>query len=209
MTVTPQIHPSNHARQAVPDPSKEPPAFPLFSLMVQPSSTPPGVSLGERHIQPDLQPIQHSPTANTVPAEFDFCNGRTSKPFRILKQRGSRGYYSTPRADRDGQRNCGPDDLSQWWTIFHEPLFNNLICSAYQQSLALRQAGSEWGGPDFLTLHAISLYALLLSHDNGALLRQILECHKNWHQSQKAFLTGQISDTGFDRDQFAGTCESQ
>ncbi len=34
-----------------------------------------------------------------------------------------------------------PDDLSQWWKVFHDPVLDSLICSAYQQNLTLRQAG--------------------------------------------------------------------
>jgi NodT family efflux transporter outer membrane factor (OMF) lipoprotein len=33
------------------------------------------------------------------------------------------------------------DDLSQWWTVFHDPTLDSLICRAYQQNLTLRQAG--------------------------------------------------------------------
>ena len=33
------------------------------------------------------------------------------------------------------------DDLTQWWTVFKDPVLNSLICNAYQQNLTLRQAG--------------------------------------------------------------------
>src|SRR5262249_6662845 len=33
------------------------------------------------------------------------------------------------------------DDLSQWWTVFNDPVLNALICDAYRQNLTLRQAG--------------------------------------------------------------------
>ena len=33
------------------------------------------------------------------------------------------------------------DDLSQWWTVFNDPVLNSLICCAYHQNLTLRQAG--------------------------------------------------------------------
>ncbi len=33
------------------------------------------------------------------------------------------------------------DDLSQWWTVFNDPVLDNLICCAYHQNLTLRQAG--------------------------------------------------------------------
>jgi NodT family efflux transporter outer membrane factor (OMF) lipoprotein len=33
------------------------------------------------------------------------------------------------------------DDLSKWWTVFHDSVLDSLICSAYQQNLSLREAG--------------------------------------------------------------------
>jgi len=33
------------------------------------------------------------------------------------------------------------DDLSKWWTVFNDPVLNDLICSAYLQNLTLREAG--------------------------------------------------------------------
>ena len=38
---------------------------------------------------------------------------------------------------------CGKDgdDLSKWWTVFNDPVLDNLICCAYHQNLTLRQAG--------------------------------------------------------------------
>jgi NodT family efflux transporter outer membrane factor (OMF) lipoprotein len=33
------------------------------------------------------------------------------------------------------------DDLSKWWTVFNDPVLNDLICYAYRQNLTLRQAG--------------------------------------------------------------------
>ena len=39
------------------------------------------------------------------------------------------------RLRRDG------DDLSKWWTVFNDPVLDNLICCAYHQNLTLRQAG--------------------------------------------------------------------
>ncbi len=32
-------------------------------------------------------------------------------------------------------------DLSQWWRVFHDPVLDDLICTAYHQNLTLRQAG--------------------------------------------------------------------
>jgi NodT family efflux transporter outer membrane factor (OMF) lipoprotein len=43
---------------------------------------------------------------------------------------------------QDKRLRRGPDDdLSQWWKVFHDPILDTLICSAYQQNLTLRQAG--------------------------------------------------------------------
>lgn len=33
------------------------------------------------------------------------------------------------------------DDLSQWWTVFQDPVLDDLICFAYRQNLTLREAG--------------------------------------------------------------------
>ena len=33
------------------------------------------------------------------------------------------------------------DDLSQWWTVFNDPVLDALICCAYHQNLTLREAG--------------------------------------------------------------------
>jgi NodT family efflux transporter outer membrane factor (OMF) lipoprotein len=35
----------------------------------------------------------------------------------------------------------GPDDLSGWWKVFHDPVLDDLVCLAYKQNLTLRQAG--------------------------------------------------------------------
>ena len=42
---------------------------------------------------------------------------------------------SDKRLRKDG------DDLSKWWTVFNDPVLDNLICCAYHQNLTLRQAG--------------------------------------------------------------------
>jgi NodT family efflux transporter outer membrane factor (OMF) lipoprotein len=33
------------------------------------------------------------------------------------------------------------DDLSKWWTVFNDPVLNDLVCDAYKQNLTLREAG--------------------------------------------------------------------
>jgi NodT family efflux transporter outer membrane factor (OMF) lipoprotein len=33
------------------------------------------------------------------------------------------------------------EDLSKWWTVFNDPVLNDLICYAYNQNLTLREAG--------------------------------------------------------------------
>ena len=33
------------------------------------------------------------------------------------------------------------DDLSKWWTVFNDPVLNDLICDAYHQNLTLKEAG--------------------------------------------------------------------
>jgi len=32
-------------------------------------------------------------------------------------------------------------DISKWWTVFNDPVLNDLICNAYHQNLTLREAG--------------------------------------------------------------------
>src|ERR1700722_4520814 len=33
------------------------------------------------------------------------------------------------------------DDLSKWWTVFNDPVLNDLVCTAYHQNLTLKEAG--------------------------------------------------------------------
>jgi NodT family efflux transporter outer membrane factor (OMF) lipoprotein len=35
------------------------------------------------------------------------------------------------------------DELSQWWTVFNDPVLSALVCDAYRQNLTLRQAGTR------------------------------------------------------------------
>ena len=57
--------------------------------------------------------------------------------------------YQTPTApvakewiDADDRRvSTGEDDLRTWWTVFNDPVLDNLIDSAYRQNLTLRAAG--------------------------------------------------------------------
>jgi NodT family efflux transporter outer membrane factor (OMF) lipoprotein len=41
----------------------------------------------------------------------------------------------------DPQIKTQPTELSQWWSIFNDPVLNDLIQSAYEQNLTLRNAG--------------------------------------------------------------------
>src|SRR5262249_35737380 len=41
----------------------------------------------------------------------------------------------------DKRLRRGEDDLSKWWTVFHDPVLDSLICAAYKQNLTLREAG--------------------------------------------------------------------
>ena len=40
----------------------------------------------------------------------------------------------------DKRLRTDSDDLSKWWTVFNDPVLNNLICCAYRQNLSLRVA---------------------------------------------------------------------
>jgi NodT family efflux transporter outer membrane factor (OMF) lipoprotein len=55
--------------------------------------------------------------------------------------------YATPQAplandwiDAKDKRK-DPGDITYWWTVFNDPVLNDLICDAYRQNLTLRQAG--------------------------------------------------------------------
>jgi NodT family efflux transporter outer membrane factor (OMF) lipoprotein len=41
----------------------------------------------------------------------------------------------------DKRVRTGSDDLSKWWTVFNDPVLNDLIYDAYHQNLTLREAG--------------------------------------------------------------------
>ena len=57
--------------------------------------------------------------------------------------------YSTPEAavasnwiDASDKRvRSDADDLSKWWTVFNDPVLDDLICDAYHQNLTLKEAG--------------------------------------------------------------------
>ena len=57
--------------------------------------------------------------------------------------------YTTPPAQtaadwidaNDKRVHKDSDDLAQWWTVFHDPALNELICLAHDHNLTLRQAG--------------------------------------------------------------------
>jgi NodT family efflux transporter outer membrane factor (OMF) lipoprotein len=41
----------------------------------------------------------------------------------------------------DKRVRTNADDLSKWWTVFNDPVLNDLICDAYHQNLTLKEAG--------------------------------------------------------------------
>src|SRR5437868_11801821 len=43
--------------------------------------------------------------------------------------------------DTDRRVRSSSDDLSKWWTVFEDPVLDDLICHAYRQNLTLREAG--------------------------------------------------------------------
>jgi len=57
--------------------------------------------------------------------------------------------YATPPAPvakdwidaNDKRVRTDADDLAKWWTVFNDPVLNDLICFAYRQNLTLRQVG--------------------------------------------------------------------
>jgi outer membrane protein TolC len=72
-------------------------------------------------------------------------------PFREYVDNGFKvgPNYLTPPApvetewiDANDERvRSEADDLSAWWKVFEDPVLNNLVCTAYQQNLTLREAG--------------------------------------------------------------------
>ncbi len=81
-----------------------------------------------------------------------FTCGCTSHSASRLSSNGFKGRYPTtasrrPRSvkdwiDADDQRvRTKSDDLCKWWTVFHDPVLDSLICYAYGQNLSLREAG--------------------------------------------------------------------
>jgi len=57
--------------------------------------------------------------------------------------------YRTPNAAvapnwidaTDKRVRTDSDDLSKWWTVFNDPVLNDLVCNAYHQNLTLKEAG--------------------------------------------------------------------
>lgn len=78
-----------------------------------------------------------------------YLSGCTSLPQYIRNGFKVGPNYCRPAApvaehwiDADDQRiRSETDDISQWWAVFNDPVLNELIQSAYQQNLTLREAG--------------------------------------------------------------------
>jgi NodT family efflux transporter outer membrane factor (OMF) lipoprotein len=86
---------------------------------------------------------------NLLVALVTCCFGCTS-----LREYVHNGFkvgpnYQTPDAavasewiDASDKRvRTDSDDLSKWWTVFNDPILNDLISDAYHQNLTLREAG--------------------------------------------------------------------
>jgi NodT family efflux transporter outer membrane factor (OMF) lipoprotein len=75
------------------------------------------------------------------------------------------------------------DDLSKWWTVFNDPVLNELICFAYNQNLTLREAG-------FRVLQARAQYGIAL----GELLpqTQTMTGGFDWHGSSAANIASAV-----------------
>ena len=41
----------------------------------------------------------------------------------------------------DARVHSQTDDISHWWTVFNDPVLNDLVCDAYHQNLTLKEAG--------------------------------------------------------------------
>src|SRR5271165_6266887 len=48
-----------------------------------------------------------------------------------------------PVADDWIEKRKDGEDLTRWWTVFNDPILDELICTAYKQNLTLRQAADR------------------------------------------------------------------
>ncbi len=84
--------------------------------------------------------------------------------------------------DADDKRvRSDTDDLSQWWTVFNDPVLNDLVCHAYRQNLSLREAG-------FRVLQARAQY--------GIAIGEIFPQTQNWNGNYTRTATSITAITG-------------
>jgi len=78
-----------------------------------------------------------------------YCCGCTSLTEYVQNGFKVGPNYRTPDAPvasnwidaSDKRVRTDSDDLSKWWTVFNDPVLNDLICDTYHQNLTLREAG--------------------------------------------------------------------
>jgi NodT family efflux transporter outer membrane factor (OMF) lipoprotein len=86
---------------------------------------------------------------NLIVALAMCCSGCTSLTEYVHNGFKVGPNYSTPPAavannwiDASDKRvRTDSDDVSKWWTVFGDPVLNDLICNAYHQNLTLKEAG--------------------------------------------------------------------
>ena len=80
-----------------------------------------------------------------VPALFGL-GGCTTFPEYIRNGFKVGPNYATPPApiaDEWIDKRRDGEELTQWWTVFKDPILDDLVCTAYRQNLTLRQASAR------------------------------------------------------------------
>jgi NodT family efflux transporter outer membrane factor (OMF) lipoprotein len=102
-------------------------------------------------ISSDLQKNHKRPIWACLLVVMWFCGVTGCTPWREYFHNGFKvgPNYGRPPApvaqtwiDADDQRvKTDEPDPRQWWRVFNDPILNDLICTAYNQNLTLREAG--------------------------------------------------------------------
>ncbi|MFC1579315.1 efflux transporter outer membrane subunit [Thermodesulfobacteriota bacterium] len=91
----------------------------------------------------------------------------------------------------DPQIKSGPTELSQWWSIFNDPVLDSLIQSAYEQNLTLRSAGVR-----ILQARAVLGFAVGRLYPQS----QALGGYLNWNSGSETTGGSQFADLSFTED---------
>jgi NodT family efflux transporter outer membrane factor (OMF) lipoprotein len=96
-----------------------------------------------------MQPVRSIAMAAGVVVVTALAGGCTSLQEYVQNGFKVGPHYCQPSApvapewidSADKRVRSDADDLSSWWTVFHDPALDSLICLAYRQNLTLREAG--------------------------------------------------------------------